>query len=47
MQQGCHSEWMERQGVPKRAETERICDHQASPARSIKGHSIKEERPQE
>ena len=28
-------------------ETERICDHQASPARNITGNSVSEERPQE
>ena len=47
IQQGCHSEWMERQRAPGPPKNERICDHQAGPARNIKGGSIKEERPQE
>ena len=33
--------------LPRLAETERICDHQADPARNIKEGSIKKEGPQE
>ena len=38
--------WRDKE-LPGLAETERICDHQISPPRNIKGDPIKEETPQE
>ena len=45
IQQGCHSEWMETRTFQDQQKLKKICYHQASTAKNIKGDSIKERPP--